>query len=119
MEEITAFKMKDCFSLPRLEWKYLNSLRTEEDEPIYTYNDKNMRWFVRQSIRGGRVGSFNQYYKWRMCDDISKHISKLLNVKGSIYVIIEVYKNYKKKHCAIIEKEKENQFIDYRDENEE
>ena len=43
MEEITGFSMKDCLSLPRLGWKYFNSLRTEEDEPIYTYNDKYMR----------------------------------------------------------------------------
>ena len=36
MEEITRFSMKDCLSLPGLGWKYFNSLRTEEDEPIYT-----------------------------------------------------------------------------------
>ena len=60
MEEITKFSMKDCISLPGLGWKYFNSLRTEEDEPIYTYNDKYMRWFVRQSIKGGRVCAFNQ-----------------------------------------------------------
>ena len=36
MEEITGFAMKDCLSLPGLGLKYLNSLRREEDEPIYT-----------------------------------------------------------------------------------
>ena len=40
MQEITGFSMKDCLSLPGLGLKYFNSLRTEEDEPIYTYNDK-------------------------------------------------------------------------------
>ena len=59
-EEITRFSMKDCLSLPGLGWKHFNSLRTEEDEPKYTYNDKYMRWFVRQSIKGGRVCAFNQ-----------------------------------------------------------
>ena len=44
MEEITGFDMKDCWSLPGLVWKYFNSLRTERDELIYTYNDKKMRW---------------------------------------------------------------------------
>ena len=34
MEEITGFSMKDCLSLRGLGWKYFNSLRTEEDEPI-------------------------------------------------------------------------------------
>ena len=76
--------MKDCLSLPSLGWKYFNSLRTEEDEPIYTCNDKYMRWFVRQSIKGGRVCAFeyvlssmcfrvcafNQYYKSKHFDDI-------------------------------------------------
>ena len=42
MEDITGFSMKDCLSLPGLGRKYFNSLRTEEDEPIYTYNDKYM-----------------------------------------------------------------------------
>ena len=36
MEEITGFGMKDCLSLPGMGWNYFNSLRTEEDEPIYT-----------------------------------------------------------------------------------
>ena len=55
MEEFTGFSMKDCLSLPRLGWKSFKSLRTEEDEPIYAYNDKYMRWFVRQSVKRGRV----------------------------------------------------------------
>ena len=84
MEEITAFSMKDCLSLPGLGWKYSNSLRTEEDEPIYIYNDKYMGWFVRESIKGGRVCAFNQYYKSKICDDILKIISEELNVKRNI-----------------------------------
>ena len=72
MEEMTGFSMKDCLFLPGLGWKYFNSTRTEEDEPIYTYNDKYMRWFVRQSIKGGRVCAFNQYYKSKHFDDIKK-----------------------------------------------
>ena len=61
MEEITGFSMEDCLSAPGLGWKYFNSMRDENDEPIYPYNDKYMRWFVRQSNKGGRVCSFNQY----------------------------------------------------------
>ena len=60
MEEITGFGIKDCLSLPRFGWKYFSSLRSEEDEPIYTYNDHYMKWFVRQSLKGGRVYAFNQ-----------------------------------------------------------
>ena len=61
MEEITGFSMKDCLSLPGLGWKLFNSLRIVEDELIYTYTDKHMRWFVRQSIFEGRLCAFNQY----------------------------------------------------------
>ena len=117
MEEITGFSMKDCLSLPGLGWKYFNSLRTEEDEPIYTYNDKYMRWFVRQSIKGGRVCAFNQYYKSKHCDDILKIINRELAVKGTVYDTIEAYMEYKNKHSKIFEKEYENHFDDYRDEN--
>ena len=36
MEELTGFSMKDSSSAPGLGWKKFDSLRTEEDEPIYT-----------------------------------------------------------------------------------
>ena len=117
MEEITGFSMKDCLSLPGLGLKYFISLRTEEDEPIYTYNDKYMRWFVRQAAYGGGVCAFNQYYKSKHCDDIFKIISEELCVKGNVYDIIEAYMEYKNQHFKIFEKEYENQFNDYRDEN--
>ena len=91
MEEITGFGVKDCLSLPGLGWKYFNSLRTEEIEPKYTYNYKYMRCFVRQSKKGGKVCAFNQYYKSKVCDDISKFISEELNMYGNIYEIIEAY----------------------------
>ena len=57
-----------------------------------------MSWFVRQSIKGGRVGSFNQYYKSKICDDFLKILSEEINVKENIYDIIEPYLNYKNRH---------------------
>ena len=120
MEEITGFSMKDCLSLPGLGWKNFNSLRTEEDEPIYTYNDKYMRWFVRQSKKGGRVCAFNQYYKSNHYNDIERILKKELGVPEdiNIYEVLEEYLRYKKKYYDIYEKEYENQFNDYRDEDE-
>ena len=76
-----------------------------------------MRWFVRQNIKGGRVCAFNQYYKSKICDDILKIISEELNVKGNNYDITEAYPNFKNKHLKFYEKEYENQFNDYRDED--
>ena len=62
MQEITGFSKKDCLSGPGSGWKCFNSMRDEKDEPIYTYKDKYVRLFVRQSIKGGRVCAFIQYY---------------------------------------------------------
>ena len=75
MEEINGFSLKDILSSPGLGWKYFNCSRDENDEPICTYNDKYMRYFVRQSIKGGRVCAFNQYYRSKNCGDILKIIS--------------------------------------------
>ena len=117
MEDITWFSMKDCLSLPGLGWKYFKSLRTEEVEALYTYKDNCMRWFVRQSLKRGRVCAFNQYCESKICDDFSKITSGELNVTGNIYDIIEAYLNYKNEHFEIREKEYENQFNEYRDED--
>ena len=72
MEEITGFSMEDGLSLPGLRWIIFNSLRLEEDETIYTHNDKYVRQFVRQSIKGRRVCAFNENYKSKLCDDVLK-----------------------------------------------
>ena len=117
MEDITGFSMKDCLSLPGLGWKFFNSLRTEDDEPIYTCNDKYMRWFLRQSIKGRRVCAFNQYRKSKHFDDILNIISKELCVEGNVYDFVEEYSKYKNKHYEIFEKEYEDEFDDYRNEN--
>ena len=101
MQEITGFSMEDCLSLSGLGWKYFISLGTEEEEPIYTYDDKMMRWFVRQSIKGGRVCASNQFYKSKHCDDILKIINKELSVKGTVYDTTETYTEYKNKHSKI------------------
>ena len=117
MQEIPGFSMKDCLSLPGLGLKYFNSIRTEDDEPIYTYNDKYMRHFVRQAAYGGRVCAFNQNYKSKSCDNFLKILSDELNVKRNVYDIIEAYMKNKNKYFKIFEKQYENQFTDYRDEN--
>ena len=87
MEELTVFSMKDCSSLPGLGLKCFNSLGTAEDEPIYNYNDNNLRWFLRQAAYGGRVCAFNQYYISKSCDAILKTISQELSVKESFMIL--------------------------------
>ena len=94
MDEITGFSMKDCLIAPGLGWKYFNSIRDGNDEPIYISIDKYIRWFVRQSKKRGRVCAFNQYYRSKLSDDVSKLVSEELNVKGNVYDIIESYMKY-------------------------
>ena len=76
-----------------------------------------MRWFVRQSIKGGRICAFNQYCKSKNCDDILKIISEELNDNGNIYDIIEADLEYKNKYTKVCEKEYESKLNDYREEN--
>ena len=75
-----------------------------------------MRWPVRQSVKGGRVSAFIQYYDSKICDDILKIISEELNVTRNIFDIIEAYVKYKNNHLEIIKEEYENQFNNYRNE---
>ena len=76
-----------------------------------------MRWFVRRAAYGVRVCAFNQYYKSKSCDVILKIISQDLNVKRTVYDRLEAYMKYKNEHSEIFEKEYENQFSVYRNEN--
>ena len=78
-----------------------------------------MRWFVRQPIKVGRVCSFIQYYRSKMCDDVLKILSDELNVKGNVYDIIEVYLKYKNHRLKLFKKEYESKFKGYRDVDEE
>ena len=117
MKEISGFGMKDCLSLPSLGWKYFNLTRDQPDliEPIYTYTDKYMRHFVRQSIKGGKVGAFNQIYESEVSDIIFDIIKLELGVSGNKYEIIEEYTNYLKDFKKKYENEYDSQFDDYRD----
>ena len=78
-----------------------------------------MRWFVRQSIKGGRVCAFNQFYISKICDEVLKILSEELNVKGNVYDSIEACMNYKNKLLKFIEEEHESKFNNYHDIDEE
>ena len=84
LEELTKFRMKSSITLPCLAKKYFNSLRDENDEPIYSYNDEYVRYVFRQSIKVGRCGIFNHYYKSSISDNVLNIISQELNVQANI-----------------------------------
>ena len=90
-------------------------MREDNDEPIYSYNDKYVRHFIRQSIKGGRVCAFNQYYKPNFCGGILKMLSRKSKVEGNVYDIIEAYMNYENNPIKFIKEENECKFNNYRD----
>ena len=51
MEKLTGFGMKNSLTMLSSANGYFKSLRDENDEPIYTYSDEYMRYFVRISIK--------------------------------------------------------------------
>ena len=121
MEELTGFGMKNSLTLPSLANKYFNSLREENDEPIYTYNDEIMRHFERQSIKRGRCSALNQNYKSNFSQEAFNIISKELNVNDNDNVceIIIKYFEYTNEQRKIIEDEYDSKYNDYRDNDDE
>ena len=118
MEELNEFGMKNSLTLPSLANKYFNSLRDENDEPIYLYTETFMRNFVRKAIKGGRCNAFNQHYKSEISDEVFNFISKELNVNGNICDILEKYFEFLNKHVKQYAKEFDSKYDDYRDNNE-
>ena len=115
MEKLTGFGMKNSLTLPSLANKYFNSLRDENDEPIYTYTDPFMRSFLRNAIEGGRCNGFNQHYKSDISDEVFNIISKELNVSGNICDLLEKYFKFLNKYAKQYAKEFDSKYDDFRD----
>ena len=114
MEELPNFGKKTLI-LPSLANKFFNSLRDEDDEPIYTYTDPFMRNFVRKAITGGRCNAFNQHYKCEISDEVFNISSKELNVNGNVCEVLEKYSEFLNKHEKQNAKEFESSYDDFRD----
>ena len=59
-------------------------MRVENDEPIYTFNDKYLRHFIGQNVKGGRICAFDQYYKSKTFRDVLKNLPQNLKIKGFV-----------------------------------
>ena len=118
MEEMTGFGLKKSLTLPSLANKYVFKLRDENDETVYTYNHKYVRWFEKQSIKGRRCSALNQYHNSIISDEVFNNFSNDLNVKDSICEILDKYFEYENKHRKKMETEYDSQTKDYGDVNE-
>ena len=120
MEKLTIYFiscMQNILALPSLANNYFISLRDENDDPIYTYTDPFMRFFVRFSVKGGRCNSVNQHYKSEISDEFHKFISKELNSNGNICDHLERYFEFLNKYEKMYAKEFNSKNEDYRDIN--
>ena len=99
MEELTNFGMKSNLTLLSLANKFLNILRDDNDEPIYTYTDPFMQNFVKQSMKGGGCNAFNQGNKSELSDDVFHIISKKkLNINSNICDLLKRYSEFLNKY---------------------
>ena len=115
MEELTGFGMKNSLALPSLATKYSNSLRDENNEPVYTYTDPLMRNFVHKAIKGGRCNAFNQYYISEISRRVFNIISKKINVNGNVCDILEKYFEFLNKYEKQYTKEFDSNYDDHRE----
>ena len=76
MQKMTGFGMKGCLSQHFMEWKLFNDQRNvgKGDEKIYSSIDKNLRYFVRQCIKGGKNGAFNKVFESPIVQNVFKII---------------------------------------------
>ena len=82
---------------------------------LYILITIKIRYFVRQSIKGGRCAASNQFYKSTVSDEVFNNISKEFNVIGKISEILDEYFEFENKLRKIIQNEYGSQFKDYRD----
>ena len=96
--------------------KHFNSLRDENDEPIYSLTDTIIRSIVGHRKKWGRCDAFNQHYKSEVSDEAFNIISKEINVNGNINEILEQCFKYEKQYAKVFEsKYIENRDIDQRE----
>ena len=115
VEELTNFNMKNSLNIPSLANNYFNSLRNEDDEPIYTYTDPFMRSFVLKCVKGGKCNAFNRQYISEFSDEVFNFISKELNINGNICDLLEKYFEFLNKHEKVCAKKFDSKYDDYRD----
>ena len=98
MGKLTVYGLKNSLILPSLAIKYFNSLRDENDEPIYTYTDAIMRKFVKNAIEVSRCNALIQHYASKNSDEVFNMFSKELNVNCNICDLLQKYFKFLNKH---------------------
>ena len=74
MQKMTCLGIKDCLTEGSLGLKCFGTYN--KDREFYTSNDKDLRDFIRKSLKGDRVAALNRYFESNQCEEILKIIKK-------------------------------------------
>ena len=66
MQNLSEIGLKDYLTKASLGWKCFGTYK--RDRKLYNFNDKNVRGFIRKSIKGGRKAAFNRYFEANQCE---------------------------------------------------
>ena len=92
-QKMSAFGIKDCLTEACLGWKCFGTYN--KDREFYNFNYIYLRYFIRRSIKGGRVGAFNRYFESKRCKETLNTIKKHLRVKDNeISNIVDEFLKY-------------------------
>ena len=93
MQKMSGFGIKDCLTEASLGWKCFG--KYIKNKEFYTFNDKHVRSFIRNSRKRGRCGDFNRYFESNQFDGIMSTIKKHLKTNDNeISNIIDEYLKY-------------------------
>ena len=74
--EEPGLKMKQCVYVPPSGWVIFISKRLKNDEPLYTYTDEYKKPFMKEIIKGVKVGADMQCYESKNSNILFYVISK-------------------------------------------
>ena len=106
--------MKNSFSSPSLANKYFICLRDENEEHMYTCDDKYMRYSVRKILKEGRCLSLIHHYNSSISDGVLNNISTELKVGGNKCEFSDKNFEYVNKDKEIFKEKHMSQFEDHR-----
>ena len=93
MQKMSGFGIKDCLTEASLGWKCFGTYN--KDREFYTFNNKYVRDFIRESIKGGRCGAFFRYFESNQCENFLNTIKKPLKINDNeISNLIDKYLKY-------------------------
>ena len=93
MPKMSGFGINDCSSEASLGWKCFGTLN--KDRGFYTFNDKYVRIFLLEPIKGGRVAALSRYFESNQCEEILNTIKKSSKISDNeISKIIDEYLNF-------------------------